>query len=137
MMVYLAGHLTEALLPLSEELPDYGQDIRKVITTLLGIKACLEDFGRQYQDPRFNAQKEQVLQDIIMGIRSCSKSLRGLNSVVYRSQAARPSSLSKSAKKKRWNEITSSFKDLESVTLVESLDEHRKFLLDTISLLRA
>lgn len=133
-MTSIATHLTEALYPFIEEVPECGQDIRKVISTLFGIKTCLDNFNNQCRDYSLDSVRGQVLQDILSGVGSCSRSLKDLDSIVLERLNARTSSSSRSAKK-CWNEITSSFRNQEGVSLLTSLDEHRTFLLNTVDLL--
>lgn len=137
-MATVTGRLTENLYRFAEDVPDSGEDVRKVISLLFRIKTCLESFDKQYQDPRFNSMRQEVLDDIVLGVGSCANSLYDLETIVARStNNARNSSRSVSrSAKKCWNEILSSYRNKEGVELLISLDEHKNFMFNTVDLLK-
>lgn len=122
----IAGDIADALYRYVEDLPDSSRDIRGVFKTLHDIKAALRDLDISFQDPRFNRLSRQLLDDIELGIGSCSRSLRELDNIVARYTSGRRVASSRRA----WHEIQASFHKADGFALLPRLDVHRTFLLD-------
>lgn len=134
-LVLIAGHLADSLYRFVEELPENAREVRGVISTLFEIKNLLQEFDAQSQDSRFGRLSQQLLDDIMLGIGGCSSTLKDLDGIVLRCNSSRRGSSPRSARK-CWNEIMSSFRNVEGYPIQSRLDGHRNFLFSLVNLLR-
>lgn len=121
----IAGNIADSLYRYIEDLPDSSRDIRGDVKNLFDIKATLRDLDVSFQDPRFNRLSRELLDDIVLGIGSCSRSLRELDNIVAKYTSGRRAASSRRA----WHEIQSSFHKADGFALAGRLDVHRTFLL--------
>ncbi|KAF8541034.1 hypothetical protein BDD12DRAFT_830974 [Trichophaea hybrida] len=119
----IASHLADSLYRFVDEYPEAAREIRSVIATLFEIKTLLRELDMQFLDPRFSQLSRELLDDIVLGVGSCSSSLKDLDGIVLRAR-------------KSWNEILSSFRNIEGTSLQARLDAHRMFLFNLAGLLR-
>ncbi|KAA8905047.1 hypothetical protein FN846DRAFT_11491 [Sphaerosporella brunnea] len=134
-MTCIASALADSLWRFVDELPDAAREVRGVISTLFEIKTLLAELDGQFVDARFNRLSRELLDDIAMGIGSCSSSLKDLDGIVLRCSMTRRGSSPRSARKS-WNEILSSFRNIEGSSLQARLEVHRIFLFHVAGLLR-
>ena len=128
----LAGGTADSLCEYADLLPDSSRDIRSVVKCLYDIRGTLRDLDLAFQDHRFNRLTRELLDDIVLGIGSCSRSLRELDNIVARYTSGRrvPSP------RRTWQEIQSSFLKAEGFPLGSRLDVHRTFLLQLKGILQ-
>lgn len=131
----ISSHLADTLYRFVDEHPEAAREIRSVISTLFEIKTLLIELDAKFMDPRFASLVRQLLDDIALGVSSCSSSLRDLDGIVLRCSMTRRGSSPRSARKS-WNEILSSFRNIEGMSLQARLDVHRAFLFNVAALLR-
>lgn len=132
----IASHLADSLYRFVDELPDFGRDVRGIISTLFEIKTLLRELDMQVRDHRFNRLNRELVDDIVLCVSGCSFSIKDLDGIVLRCSMTRKGSSSRSAKKS-WNEILSSFRNIEGSSLQARLDIHRTFLFGLVGLLRS
>ncbi|KAH8146506.1 uncharacterized protein LAJ45_09452 [Morchella importuna] len=129
----IAGTIAESLHRYTDDLPeDSSRDIRGVFNCLLDIKAILRDLDLAFQDPRFNRSSRELLDDIELGIGSCSRSLRELDVIVARYTSGRRLASARRA----WYEIQESFHKADGYALVGRLEVHKTFLLQLKGILQ-
>lgn len=121
----LAGNSADSLYAYADEVPDASRDIRSVVKCLLDLKATLRDLDLVFQDPRFNRLSRDLLDAIVLGIGSCSRSLRELNNIIGRYTSGRRVA----SPRRTWHEIQSFFLKAEGFPLGNRMDVHRTFLL--------
>jgi len=131
----ISSHLADSLYRFVDEYPEAAREIRSVISTLFEIKTLLRELDMQFLDPRFSRLPRELLDDIVLGVGSCSSSLKDLDGIVLRCSITRRGSSPRSARKS-WNEILSSFRNIEGTSLQARLDVHRTFLFNLAGLLR-
>jgi hypothetical protein len=131
----IASNLAESLYRFVDELPEAAREIRGAISTLFELKTLLQELDLQFMDPRFSRISRELLDDIVSGVGSCSSSLKDLDGIVLRCSISRRGSSPRSARKS-WNEILSSFRNIEGSPLQARLDVHRTFLFHVAGLLR-
>jgi len=131
----IASHLADSLYRFVDELPDAAREVCSVISTLFEIKTLLQELDVQFSDARFSRLSRDLVDDIVLGMGSCSSSLRDLDGIVLRCSMTRRGSSPRSARKS-WNEILSSFRNVEGSSLQARLDVHRTFLFNLAGLLR-
>lgn len=131
----ISNHLANVLYRFVDEYPEAAREIRSVISTLFEIKTLLIELDAKFLNPHFAGLPRQLLEDIALGIGSCSSSLRDLDGIVLRCSMNRRSSSPRSARKS-WNEILSSFRNIEGTSLQTRLEVHCSFLFNVTGLLR-
>lgn len=120
----ISGNIADSLYRYIEDLPDSSRDIRGVVKTLYDIKAALRDLDIAFQDPRFNRLSRELLDDIVLGIGSCARSLRELDNIVAKYTSGRRVA----SPRRAWHEIQASFHKADGFALASRLDIHRTFL---------
>lgn len=128
----LAGSTADSLCEYADLLPDSSRDIRSVVKCLYDIRATLRDLDLAFQDHRFNRLARELLDDIVLGIGSCSRSLRELDNIVARYTSGRRVS----SPRRTWQEVQSCFLKAEGFPLGGRLDVHRTFLLQLKGILQ-
>ncbi len=131
----IASTVADSLYRFVDELPEAAKEIRQLIGTLFEVKTLLRELDLQFQDPRFSGLSQDLLDAIVLGVGSCSTSLREVDGIVLRGTTSRRGSSPRSARK-AWNEIQSAFRNVEGYTLQNRFDTHRTFLFNTAGLLR-
>lgn len=131
----IASHLADSMYRFVDEIPESAREVRGVITTLFEAKTLLLELDTHFSDPKFARLSADLLEDILLGVESCSSSLKSLDGIVLRCSMARKGSSPRSARKS-WNEILSSFRNIEGAALNDTMDVHRTFLFNLAGLLR-
>ena len=131
----ITSHLADSLYRFVDELPESGREVRIIVATLFEIKTLLLELDSKFLDPKFSRLSRELLDDVVLGMSSCSSSLNDLDGIVLRCSITRKGSSPRSARKS-WTEILSSFRNIEGSTVEARLNFHRTFLFNLATLLR-
>lgn len=132
----IASSVADSLYRFVEELPDAAREARGVMGMLFEMKTLLRELDLQFQDPRCSRLPHEILDNIIIGIGSCSTTLRQLDGIVLRCNATRRNAAPNGSAQNAWDEIQHTFRNLEGSTIPKRLDLQKKFLFNLARLLQ-
>lgn len=130
-----AQTVADGILDLGEQLPGFGREIRTVGAKLYELKALLQAFDLQTQEPNINRLSHENASRACKDVHKCLNTLNALENVFNGAEKLQQTSLDKSPEK-LWRDILNAFMQFEHEDILSRLDAHKKVLDETICMLK-